>query len=47
MDKISKNKSKYIREVQLMKDMMKVNAIGFPKLIHYSSDKYYYYVIME
>ena len=47
MDKIAKNKSKFTREVVLMKDTMRINATGFPKLIYYISDKNYYYVVME
>ena len=47
MDKISKNKSKFQREISLMKDVHKVTSIGFPKLINYSSDKNYYYIVME
>lgn len=47
MDKISKNKSKFTREVQLMKDMMRINATGFPKLIYYISDNNYYYIVIE
>lgn len=47
MDKISKNKSKYIREISLMKDMMKTNQHGFPRLLYYNSDKYNYYIVMD
>lgn len=35
MDKITKNKSKYSREISLMKDMNKGMQPGFPKLIFY------------
>lgn len=47
MEKLTKNKSKFQREISLMKDVAKVTTIGFPKLIQYTSDKYYYYIIME
>ena len=47
MDKISKNKSKYIREVSLMRDVNKVASTGFPKLISHFYDKHYFYLVME
>ncbi|CDW84408.1 protein kinase domain containing protein [Stylonychia lemnae] len=47
MDKISKNKSKYVREIQLMKDMQKSNQPGFPKLLYYNADKYNYFIVMD
>lgn len=47
MDKISKNKSKYAREISLMKDMNKTNQVGFPKLHYYASDKSNYYIVMD
>lgn len=47
MDKVNKNKSKYIRELSLMKDMNKNGIPGFPKLIYYTSDKNYYYIVMD
>ncbi len=47
MDKISKNKSKFVREISLMKDMNKYGQFGFPRLYYHSSDKNYYYIVME
>lgn len=47
MDKIAKNKSKFSREISLMKDMNKNNQIGFPRLINQSSDKHNYYLVMD
>lgn len=47
MDKVSKNKSKYIREISLMKDMNKTNQVGFPKLLYYNADKYNFYIVMD
>lgn len=47
MEKVSKNKSKYIREISLMKDMNKNMQVGFPRLIYHSSDKNYYYIVMD
>jgi hypothetical protein len=47
MEKIGKNKSKYQREISLMKDMNKNLQTGFPRLIYHSSDKLYYYIVME
>jgi hypothetical protein len=47
MDKVSKNKSKYVREVSLMKDMNKNGQPGFQRLIYHSSDKNFYYIVME
>jgi serine/threonine protein kinase len=47
MEKVSKNKSKYIREISLMKDMNKNMQTGFPRLIYHSSDKNYYYIVMD
>lgn len=47
MDKISKNKSKFMREISLMKDMQKTNQPGFPKLLYYNADKFNYYIIMD
>ena len=47
MDKIGKNKSKYNREISLMKDMNKNLQNGFPRLIYHSSDKNNYYIVMD
>eukprot|EP00347_Sterkiella_histriomuscorum_P001694 403371036 len=47
MDKLTKNKSKYVREISLMKDMMKQNQIGFPRLLYYNADKYNYFIVMD
>lgn len=47
MEKLQKNKSKYVREISLMKDMQKYGQIGFPRLLYHSSDKNYYYIVME
>lgn len=47
MDKISKNKSKFNREISLMKDMNKNNQSGFPRLHYQASDKNNYYLVMD
>jgi serine/threonine protein kinase len=47
MEKISKNKSKFVREISLMKDMNKFCQPGFPRLYYHSSDKNNYYIVME
>ena len=47
MEKVTKNKNKYAREISLMKDMNKGQYPGFPKLIYYYSDKYYYYLVID
>ena len=47
MDKVGKNKSKYSREIQLMKDMNKNLQNGFPRLIYHSNDKNNYYIVMD
>lgn len=47
MDKITKNKNKYTREISLMRDMSKNGQIGFPRVIYFSSDKNHYYIVME
>ncbi len=39
MEKVQKNKSKFVREISLMKDMQKYGQPGFPKLLYHSSDK--------
>ena len=47
MDKLPKNKSKFMREIALMKDMYKNQQPGFIKMLYNSADKHYYYIVME
>lgn len=47
MENIVKNKSKYLRELQLMKEMAALRASGFCRVIHSEADRHNFYIVMD